>query len=124
MGETFKDDSTSVYFAALQSSIGPTAGVWWQNGHSTLNIPVVDANGNKATMHLRAYNDGDYKMNTALYADWDNTLSIKYFSEDNPDLVSGKEYKSVKSFTIDAKMWHKGDKIKKRYYFSVDLTIP
>ncbi len=123
-GETIKDDSTSVYFVALDSKIGPTKGVWWNNGYSTLNIPVVDSSGNRATMHLRAYNDNSYKMNTGLVAGWDNTLTIKYFSEDNPDLISGKEYKSIKPFTIDAKMWHKSDKTKKRYYFSIDFTVP
>ena len=121
--ETIKDDETSVYFVALQSKIGPTQGVWWQNGYSTLNIPVVDNSGNNSTMHLRAYNDG-YKMNAGINAGWDNTLTIKYFSEDNPNLESATEYKSIKPFTIDAKMWHKSDKTKKRYYFSIDITTP
>ncbi len=123
-GETIKDDSTSIYFVALQSSIGSTKGVWWQEGYSTLSVPVVDSSGNKFTMYLRAYNNQSYKMNTGLVANWDNTLSIKYFSEDNPNLVSGDEYKTIKPFTIDAKMWHKEDKTKRRYYFSLDITVP
>ena len=123
-GETIKDDSTSVYFVALNSDIGPTKGVWWTSGYSVLNVPVIDNSNNKFTMHLRAYNNRDYKMNSGLSASSDNTLSIKYFSEDNPNLESGKEYKSIMPFTIDAKMWHKSDKTKKRYYFSIDLTTP
>ncbi len=122
--DTIKDSETSVYFVALKSSIGPTSGVWWKRGYSILNVPVTDEKGNKFIMHLRAYNNSNYKMNTALVANWDNTLSIKYFSEDNPNLVSSKEYKSIAPFTIDAKMWHKEDRIKKRYYFSVDLVVP
>ncbi len=124
VGETIKDNATSVYFVALNSNIGPTQGVWWNNGYSTLNIPVVDSSGSKFTMHLRAYNDNNYKMNTGLSASWNNTLSIKYFNEDNPNLASGKEYKSIKPFTIDAKMWHKSDNTKNRYYFNVDIALP
>ncbi len=123
-GETIKDSESSVYFTALKNSIGPTKGVWWKKGYSTLNVPVKDKDGNKFIMHLRGYNNNDYKMNSGLSKSWDNTLSIKYFSEDNPDLKSGERYKSIMPFTIDAKMWHKEDKIKKRYYFSIDLKTP
>ena len=122
--ETIKENNSSIYFVTLKDNIGPIKGVWWKKGYTTLKIPVVDNSGNKYTMKLRAYNDDDYKMNSGLSADWDNTLSIKYLSKDNPDLVSAKEYKTVKPFTIDAKMWHKDDKLKIRYYFKVDLTVP
>ncbi len=122
--ETIKDNNTSVYFVTLKDSIGATKGVWWKKGYTTLKIPVADNSGNKFTIKLRAYNDDDYKMNSGLSADWDNTLSIKYLSKDNPNLVSSKEYKTIQPFTIDAKMWHKDDKLYKRYYFSVDLIAP
>ncbi len=122
--ETIKENNSSIYFVTLKDNIGPIKGVWWKKGYTTLKIPVVDNSGNKYTMKLRAYNDDDYKMNSGLSADWDNTLSIKYLSKDNPDLVSAKEYKTIKPFTIDAKMWHKDDKLKIRYYFKVDLTVP
>jgi len=120
----YKDDSTSIYFTALDSKIGSTKGVWWTGGHTMLTIKVKDDTGTIKTMKLRATNDNSYLMNSGLSAGWDNTLKLVYNAEDNPTLSSGTHYKSVTPFTIDARMWHKQAKVKDRMYVEVDMVVP
>jgi hypothetical protein len=121
--QTYKDDSTSIYFVALDAEVGVTSGVWAKGGYNLLNIKVKDDNGVESIVKLRATNDNSWTMNAGLNADWNNTLKIFYDAEDNPTLVSGTHYKSLTSFTIDARMWHKEDKVKDRMYVEVDMVV-
>jgi hypothetical protein len=122
--QTYIDDATSIYFTALDSTIGAVKGVWWRGGHSILTIKVKDDEGAIVTMKLRATNNDNYLMNSGLNAGWNNILKILYSPEDNPTLSSGTHYKSVRPFTLDARMWHKQDKVKDRMYVEVDMVIP
>ncbi len=120
--QTFEDDSTSIYFVALNPEVGPTTGVWFGGGHSIVNIKVQGDNGESKTLKLRGTNNG-YTMNSGENAGWNNTLVIEYNSDDN-DLTSGVRYKSIAPIAIDARMWHKGSKLFKRLYLGVDMVIP
>jgi len=120
---TLKDDTTSIYFVALDKKVGATSGVWAKSGYNILTIPVEDEDGAVKNIKLRAKNDSSWTMNSALNADWDNTLNIYYESEDN-NLTSGVRYKSLMPMAIDAKMWHKGNKLFKRYYLNFDMVLP
>jgi hypothetical protein len=122
--QTYIDNTTSIYFTTLDSTIGAVKGVWWTRSHSILTIKVKDDAGAIETMRLRATNDDSYVMNSGLSAGRNNTLKIVYNAEDNPTLSSGTHYKSVKPFTIDARMWHKEGKVKDRMYVEVDMVIP
>ena len=122
--QTYKDASTSIYFTALDSKVGSTKGVWWTGGYTMLTIKVKDDTGAMKSMKLRATNDDSYVMNSGLSASWDNTLKLVYNAEDNPTLSSGTRYKSLTPFTIDARMWHKQDKVLDRMYIEVNMVIP
>jgi hypothetical protein len=120
--KTFEDDETSIYFVALNPEVAPTTGVWFGSGHSIVNIKVQDSNGVIETMKLRGTNNG-YTMNSGENAGWNNTLVLEYNSDDN-SLTSGVRYKSIAPVAIDARMWHKEDKIRERIYIGVDIIIP
>jgi hypothetical protein len=122
-GHKFDDDSTSVYFVALDPEVAPTTGVWFGNGYTSVKIKVQDSSGNIKTLTLRGTNNG-YTMNSAENADWDNALVLEYHSEDNEELISGEAYKSIAPITIDAKMWHKNRELKERMYIGVDMVVP
>ena len=121
--KTFKDDSTSIYFTALDLDIGPTSGVWFGSGYSMLNIKVQDNNGMIKTVKLRAKNN-NYKMNAGQNASWDNTLKIVYNSEDNGEFITGTHYRTITPFVIDARMWHKSSKVIDRMYIGIDFIVP
>ena len=120
--QTLEDDSTSIYFVALNPEVAPTTGVWFGDGHSIVNIKVQGDNGETKIMKLRGTNNG-YTMNSGENAGWDNALVLEYNSDDN-DLTSGVRYKSVAPIAIDARMWHNGDKLLKRFYLETDITVP
>lgn len=126
-GETFTqkyiDDSTSIYFTTLDSTVGPTSGNWFGSGYTTLSIKIKDENGVEAVLKLRA-NNNSRQMNAGQNADWDNILKIAYDSADNTGLVSGTRYRTITPFVIDARMWHKGSKVKDRMYVGVDFVVP
>ena len=120
--QTLEDDSTSIYFVALNPEVAPTTGVWFGDGHSIVNIKVQGDNGETKIMKLRGTNNG-YTMNSGENAGWDNALVLEYNSDDN-DLTSGVRYKSIAPIAIDARMWHNGDKLLKRFYLETDITVP
>ena len=121
--KTYKEPKSSVYFTTLESNVGPVKGAWLAKGYATLNIPVKDDNNNTITLKLRA-NNNSYKMNAGQNANWNNVLKINYKQEDNPTIEEGTHLKSVKTFTIDAKMWHKQGKLIDRLYVDIDFTTP
>jgi len=120
--QIFEDDSTSIYFVALNPDVAPTTGVWYANGYSTVNIQVQGDNGEIKTLKLRGTNN-NYTMNSGEVAGWNNSLVLEYHDEDN-DLSSGVRYRSIMPISIDAKMWHKGGALLKRFSLSVDITAP
>jgi hypothetical protein len=120
--QTFHDDSTSIYFVALNDAVGPTKGVWFHQGYSEIAIAVIGDNGEKNRVYLRGQNN-DYTMNSGENADWDNTLKLVYDDDDN-NLTSGVHYKSIMPVTIDAKMWHKNQKLLHRFHINIDITAP
>ncbi len=120
--QKYSDDSTSIYFTALDSTVGPTSGNWFGSGYTTLSIKVHDEDGVESTVKLRA-NNNSHLMNAGQNAGWDNTLKIVYDSNDNPTFVSGARYKTAVPFVIDARMWHKQSKVKDRMYINIDMLV-
>jgi len=82
---------------------------------------VKDENGGNAVLKLRA-NNNSRQMNAGQNANWDNTLKIVYDGTDNAGLISGKRYKTITPFVLDARMWHKENKVKDRMYIGVDFV--
>ncbi len=121
--EVFIDNSTSIYFTAITNVVGPIMGVWFKEGYSLINVKVVDDNNQTATIKLRATNADKYQLNSGTLKEENNWLTFEFDPEDNPNIELDKHYKSIKPIVIDAKMWHKNSKLKKRFYFSFDLTI-
>jgi hypothetical protein len=86
-----------------------------------LSIKVNDDNGGDAVLKLRA-NNNSRQMNAGQNANWDNILKIVYDGTDNVGLISGKRYKTITPFVLDARMWHKENKVKDRMYIGVDFV--
>jgi len=63
-------------------------------------------------------------MNAGQNANWNNVLKINYKQEDNPTIEEGTHLKTLKAFTVDARLWHKNSKIIDRLYMDVDFTTP
>ncbi len=123
LSKTYQDDDTAFYFTTLDANIGPSTGVWWTSGETTLLVPVKDDNGTVSTMKLTATNNDSYLMNSAMSAGWEYALTLRYDADDNPTLESGKHYTTVMPFTIDARMWHKESRVNDRMYVEVDMVL-